>query len=286
MKLYIISGLSGSGKTIALQVMEDLGMQCIDNMPAALLPALVEQLIENNKADTEKLQAAVGIDARNLNSLSSLPSVLDELETTGVERHIVFLEAEDNKLFTRFRETRRKHPMIDESDSLEDSIRQEREKLKHLSLNADLRIDTTHTTPHELRQLISDYVDLSHTQGITLVFESFGFKHGAPLDADYVFDVRCLPNPYWQHELRKYSGMDEPVIEFMQQHEDVANMIDDIAGFLERWLPGFMREKRSYITVALGCTGGQHRSVYAAEQLSEFFFSRGITTQTRHRELS
>lgn len=285
MKLYIVSGLSGSGKSIALQALEDLGMQCIDNMPAALLPALVEQLMENNNQD-EDLKAAVGIDARNLNSLSSLPSVLDKLEAMGVERHTVFLEAEDRKLFTRFRETRRKHPMIDESESLQHSIRQELEKLEHLSLNADLRLDTTHTTPRELRQLISDFVDLSHAEGITLVFESFGFKHGTPLDADYVFDVRCLPNPYWQHELRKYTGMDEEVIKFMQQHEDVADMVSDIAGFLDRWLPGFIREQRSYITVALGCTGGQHRSVYAAEQLSEYFHARGINTQTRHRELS
>lgn len=285
MKLYIVSGLSGSGKTIALQVLEDIGMQCIDNLPAALLPALVQQLIENTD-DAGSLQAAVGIDARNLNALSSLPAVLDELQKLGVERHIIFLEAEESKLLRRFRETRRKHPMIDESDSLTDSITQERERLKHLSLQADLRIDTTHTTPHELRELISDFVDLSHAQGITLVFESFGFKHGVPLDADYVFDVRCLPNPYWQQELRQYTGMDEPVIDFMQQHSDVSDLINDIASFLERWLPGFMREQRSYITVALGCTGGQHRSVYASEQLSEFFFSRGISTQTRHRELS
>ncbi|MBE9516312.1 MAG: RNase adapter RapZ [Proteobacteria bacterium] len=285
MKLYIVSGLSGSGKTIALQVLEDLGMQCIDNLPAALLPALVQQLIENTD-DADSLQAAVGIDARNLNSLSSLPAVLDELQALGVERHIIFLEADESILFRRFRETRRKHPMIDESDSLADSIKQERERLKHLSLKADLRIDTTHTTPHELRELISDFVDLSHTQGIILVFESFGFKHGAPLDADYVFDVRCLPNPYWQQELRQYTGMDEPIIKFMQQHNEVSELINDIASFLERWLPAFMREQRSYITVALGCTGGQHRSVYTSEQLSEFFFEKGISTQTRHRELS
>ena len=285
MKLYIVSGLSGSGKTIALQVLEDIGMQCIDNLPAALLPALVQQLIENTD-DADSLQAAVGIDARNLNALSSLPAVLDELQELGVKRHIIFLEAEQSKLHRRFRETRRKHPMMDESDSLTDSIKHERERLKHLSLQADLRIDTTHTSPRELRQLVSDYVDLSHTNGITLVFESFGFKHGVPLDADYVFDVRCLPNPYWQHELRQYTGMDEPVIKFMQEHSEVTDLINDIANFLERWLPGFMREQRSYITVALGCTGGQHRSVYASEQLSEFFFNKGISTQTRHRELS
>ncbi|MDH5632021.1 MAG: RNase adapter RapZ [Gammaproteobacteria bacterium] len=284
MKLYIVSGLSGSGKTIALQVLEDMGMYCIDNLPAALLPALVGQLLVNNK-DSRSLNAAVGIDARNLTSLETIPEALDELKALGAERHIIFLESEENILLRRFRETRRKHPMIGETDSLTNSIRLERERLKHLSLAADIRIDTTHTTPHDLRQLVREFVNLSHQQGVVLVFESFGFKHGAPLDADYVFDVRCLPNPYWQSELRSLTGLDEAVINFMHEHEEVSQMKDDIAGFLERWLPGFIREQRSHITIALGCTGGQHRSVYMAEQLAKHFFESGTTTQTRHREL-
>jgi UPF0042 nucleotide-binding protein len=175
--------------------------------------------------------------------------------------------------------------MIDPSTSLLEAIRLEKQMLEPLSFAAALRIDTTHTTPHELRTQVRDYARGEATAGLTLLFESFGFKHGTPLDADYVFDLRCLPNPYWQEELRRYTGLDEPVEQFLGQYPEVRAMQDEIRGFLERWLPRFEREDRSYMTVALGCTGGQHRSVYMAARLARYFESKGVKTQLRHREL-
>ncbi len=283
MNLLIVSGLSGSGKTIALQAIEDMGVYCIDNLPAALLPHFVQQLVD--AAADRKIKAAVGIDARNRSFLAALPEALKKLDAMGIENRIIFLEADETILVKRYKETRRKHPMIDEGTSLLEGIRLERELLEPLSFNAAIRIDTTHKTPNELRQQIRDFVGVPDSEGITILFESFGFKHGTPMDADYVFDIRCLPNPYWQPELRRFSGLDEPVRQFMEQHKQVEEMTREIAAFLERWLPSFVREQRTYMTVAIGCTGGQHRSVYVVEKLGEYFKKQGTRTQIRHREL-
>lgn len=283
MNLLIVSGLSGSGKTIALQAIEDMGVYCIDNLPAALLPHFVQQLVD--AAADRKIKAAVGIDARTRSFLAALPEALKKLDAMGIENRIIFLEADETILVKRYKETRRKHPMIDEGTSLLEGIRLERELLEPLSFNAAIRIDTTHKTPNELRQQIRDFVGVPDSGGITILFESFGFKHGTPMDADYVFDIRCLPNPYWQPELRRFSGLDEPVRQFMQQHKQVEEMTREIAAFLERWLPSFVREQRTYMTVAIGCTGGQHRSVYLVEKLGEYFKKQGTRTQIRHREL-
>jgi RNase adapter protein RapZ len=283
MSFLIVSGLSGSGKSIALQALEDAGFYCIDNLPAALLPHFAAQVV--GARNTSLTRAAVGIDARNRAFLADVPRALLELRGLGIDYQILFLEAEESVLVRRFQNTRRKHPMIDEKTSLLEAIRLEKSLLEPLAIDAVMRFDTTHTTPHELRHQVNEYVRGQSGSGLTVLFESFGFKHGTPLDADYVFDVRCLPNPYWQVELRAFTGLDQPVVAFMQQYDEVREMLDDIRGLLERWLPRFQREDRRYMTVAIGCTGGQHRSVYFVQRLAEYFSTRGFQTQVRHREI-
>ncbi|HEU5338635.1 MAG TPA: RNase adapter RapZ [Sulfuricaulis sp.] len=284
MSFFIVSGLSGSGKTIALQSLEDIGFYCIDNLPAALLPHFAGLLTDMRNHAI--LNVAIGLDVRNRAFLADLPKSLGELRTRGIQYRIIFLEAEDSILVKRFKETRRKHPMSDHETPLVEAIRAEKKLLDPLSFEAVLRIDTTRTTPHELRAQVRNFARGDETAGLTILFQSFGYKHGTPLDADYVFDVRCLPNPYWQTELRQYTGLDEPVVRFLKKHEDVEAMFDEIRSFLEKWLPRFEREDRTYLTIAIGCTGGQHRSVYLVRRLAEHFSGKGVKTQVRHRELS
>jgi UPF0042 nucleotide-binding protein len=283
MSFFIVSGLSGSGKSIALQALEDSGFYCIDNLPAVLLPHFAGLLADmrNNAI----LNVAIGLDVRNRAFLADLPQSLEALRARGIHYRIIFLEAEDSILVTRFKETRRKHPMLDHQTPLVEAIRAEKELLEPLSFDAALRIDTTRTTPHELRSQVRNFARGEDTVGLTLLFESFGYKHGTPLDADYVFDVRCLPNPYWQTELRQYTGLDDPVVRFLDKQDDVQEMFIGIRGFLEKWLPRFEREDRTYLTIAVGCTGGQHRSVYLVHRLAEHFANKGLKTQVRHREL-
>ena len=283
MSFIIISGLSGSGKSIALQALEDVGFYCIDNLPAALLPHFAHQMAD---VRSEFSDIAVGIDARNRLFLDTAPMNLEKLRALGVDYRIIFLEAEEAVLMKRFKETRRRHPLTDTKTPLLESIRLEKARLEPLSLSCTRRIDTTHTTAQQLRQLIYEFARGASTRGIMLLFESFGFKHGTPLDADYVFDVRCLPNPYWEQELRALTGRDPAVAAFLEGHPEVAAMQEHIADFLARWLPGFEQENRSYLTVAIGCTGGQHRSVYLTERLAAHFRKQGINTQIRHRELT
>jgi UPF0042 nucleotide-binding protein len=284
MSLLIISGLSGSGKSITLHALEDSGFYCIDNLPAKLLPHLAEQLKES--ADTPVTRVAVGIDARNRTFLGELPDALRKLSELGVDYEIVFLEADDSILIKRYKETRRKHPLTDEDVSLLEGIALEKKRLNPLSSKATLRIDTTYTTPHQLRQQVREFALRPGTGALTLLFRSFGFKHGTPMDADYVFDVRCLPNPYWQPELRMHTGLDEPVIDFLQRQDAVDEMFQAISSFLEKWLPAFEQEHRTYLTIAVGCTGGQHRSVYLTERLARYFSAKNVQTQVRHRELT
>ncbi len=283
MKFLIISGLSGSGKSIALQALEDMGFYCIDNLPAALLPHFARQIMEGGR--DELRNAAVGIDARNHRFLDALTNGLSQLRAIGLGYEIIFLEAEETVLVRRFKATRRKHPLTRQGIALLDGIRQEKILLEPLSANAALRVDTTHTTPHELRHLVHNFAQSDNTEGMTLMFESFGFKNGTPLDADFVFDVRCLPNPYWEADLRKLTGMDRPVIEFLERDQRVQDMFNQLCGFLETWLPSFEAEHRSYMTIALGCTGGQHRSVYLVSKLAKHFLHKGLNAQIRHREL-
>lgn len=284
MNLIIVSGLSGSGKSIALQAMEDFGFYCIDNLPAGLIPHFVQEHQEASSSNDQT--AAVGIDVRNRRFLDALPASLEKLKSQGIKYKIIFLEADDGVLIKRYKETRRRHPMTDQHTSLLEGIELERKLLEPLSENADLRIETAHTTPKQLRQKIRDFIGTDSDSPITLLFESFGFKRSTPLDADFVFDVRCLPNPYWQPELREFTGLDEEIISFMDKHNEVSDMATEIQNFLKKWLPSFIEEPRNYLTIAIGCTGGQHRSVYLANRIGNYFIDQDYRVQIRHRELS
>jgi UPF0042 nucleotide-binding protein len=284
-KLSIISGLSGSGKSIALNALEDQGLYCIDNLPLALLAAFASQML---KAPLQRYRrAAVGIDARNLaEDFGRFPEIFAELRDLGMQCEIVFLDAQDDTLLKRFSETRRRHPLSSRATPLLEAIRWERQLLEPLAKQADLHIDTTHTNVHQLRQLIQERVGGEFDASLSLLFQSFGYKHGVPSDVDFVFDVRCLPNPHWDAKLRAQSGLDVAVVEFLEQQPVVREMFDNIRDFLERWIPNFEAERRTYLTVAVGCTGGQHRSVYLVERLASHFRSRHNKVLTRHRELS
>jgi UPF0042 nucleotide-binding protein len=283
MSFFIVSGLSGSGKTIALQALEDASFYCIDNLPAALVPHFAEQL--GSAREPALKHVAISIDARNRAFLAEVPATLERLRQLGIDYRIIFLEAEESVLVMRFKETRRPHPMLDAHTSLPEAIRLEKSLLEPLAFAATLRIDTSHMRPQDLRNQVLGFARGAESAGITLLFESFGYKRGTPLDADYVFDIRCLPNPYWQPELRRHTGLDEPVIRFLEGHGEVQEMFTALTAFLEKWLPSFERADRSYLTIAVGCTGGQHRSVYMVHRLAQHFASRGIKTQIRHREL-
>lgn len=283
MRFFIVTGLSGSGKTIALQALEDTDFYCIDNLPAMLLPHVARELARTG--GERMTQVAVGVDARNRAFLAGVTKALEELTQLGISQRVIFLDAEESILVKRFQETRRRHPMQDDETPLLEAIRLEKKLLEQLADAAALRIDTTHTTPHELRHQILAYARGQETAGLTVLFESFGFKHGTPLDADFVFDVRCLPNPYWQPDLRPFTGADEKVVRFLEQYDEVQAMLDDLKSFFERWLTRFGRADRNYITVAVGCTGGQHRSVYLVNRLAAHFTAKGVKTQVRHREL-
>lgn len=283
MNFFIVSGLSGSGKTHALQALEDAGFYCIDNLPAALLPQFAQQIQKSKDDGTHN--AAIGLDARNREFLADVPKALEQLAALGIKYRIIFLDADEAILVKRYKETRRRHPMVDPDTSLLEAIRLEKQLLEPLAFAASLHIDTSRTTPHELRHQVHNFARGEESAGMTLLFESFGYKNGTPLDADFVFDVRCLPNPYWEPELRRHTGLEEPVVKYMERYDEVHAMYEELKRFLETWLPRFEREDRSYLTIALGCTGGMHRSVYLVNRLAAHFAGRGFTTQVRHREL-
>jgi len=278
MRLIVISGLSGSGKSIALNVLEDSGYYCVDNLPAKLLMGLTQFLEQEGQQ-----RVAVSIDVRGGATLSELPGYLVQLRDSGIDLHLVFLDAKTDTLVKRFSETRRRHPLAHEERTLPECIERERELLADIG-GLGHRIDTSDLNPNALRAWVKDLLDLGES-GLTLLFQSFGFKHGIPLDADMVFDVRCLPNPHYDPALRPLTGKDAPVITFLQADANTRSMLADIRDYIEKWLPCFVRDNRSYLTVAIGCTGGRHRSVYFAENLAAHFRgSRGVLI--RHRELS
>lgn len=285
MKLLIISGLSGSGKSIALHVLEDLGYYCIDNLPTGMLPALADQLQQHH--DNEHQFFAVGIDARNLTGdLEQFPSILNGLKNRDIHCEVFFLEADDSTLLKRFSETRRRHPLSNDEVPLSEAIIQERSLLEAISSTADLIIDTSQTNIHQLRDLIHRRVTSAEHARLSILFESFGYKHGIPVNADFIFDIRCIPNPHWVPELRALTGHDNAVINYLEQHEGVKRMYHDIRHLLETWIPCFEADNRSYMTVAIGCTGGHHRSVYMVNKLSRYFSQRRDGVLTRHRELA
>lgn len=286
MRLTIISGLSGSGKSVALTTLEDAGFCCIDNLPVGLLEAFRDHL--HQLASAEAYDHAVGIDARNrLTALQRLPTILQGIDDSAIECEILFLHARQDMLIRRFKETRRRHPLggPESGTTLDEAIAREAELLRPLQERADLTIDTTQTSVHELRELVRERL-VREPATLSILVESFGYKHGTPADADFVFDARCLPNPYWDPELRGLTGLDPRIREYLGGHADVRGFRDHIQGFLQHWIPCFRRENRSYLTIAIGCTGGQHRSVYLVEELAERLREDGQSITARHRELA
>jgi len=284
MKLIIVSGLSGSGKSVALHTLEDIDYYCIDNLPLFLLGELAAVL--GRSRDPVYGHMAVGIDARNKpEELHRLPGILQGARGEGVECRVVFLDAQSETLIKRFSETRRKHPLTRTDRPLSEAIELERRFLEPVLKVATLQIDTTHTNVHELRDLVREQVGGDASPRASILIQSFGFKHGVPNDVDFVFDVRCLPNPHWEPALRQRTGLDANVVEFLEGHPEVIRMRNDILAFLRHWIPAFETDGRSYLTIAIGCTGGQHRSVYMADRLRQHFEHEGHKVMVRHREL-
>jgi len=285
MRLIIVSGLSGSGKSVALHVLEDLGFYCIDNLPAALLKSLLDEVTHHGEQSTNRI--AVGVDARNrLSDLESLPEFIGELRKVNVQTDVLFLQASDDILLKRYGETRRKHPLADRGTELRAAIANERELLGPVINSADLVIDTSRTSVYELAEVIRERVDRRKTGMLSVLIESFGYKHGIPADADFVFDLRCLPNPYWTTELRALTGQDEAVQNFLKEQPQFQRMYEDILSFLSRWIPEYVSFDRAYLTIALGCTGGQHRSVYMVDKLAAALREKHDPLLTRHNEIS
>ena len=285
MRLLIVSGTSGAGKSVVLHALEDIGCYCIDNLPMALLPAFAQEMAQERQASYETV--AAGIDARNLNNdFASFPELLQSMQQNGLDCEVIFVDANDDTLIKRFSETRRPHPLTGNEVPLEEAILQERLMLKPIISKADMQIDTTRTNVHQLRDLVQKRIGQHHNNTMSVLFESFGFKHGIPVEADFVFDVRCLPNPHWEPQLRSMTGKDSEVAHFLENHFEVNRMYSEVKGFLESWLPQFAADKRSYMTIAIGCTGGQHRSVYFVERLATHFRGQQHRVMARHRELT
>ncbi|HLP98399.1 MAG TPA: RNase adapter RapZ [Sideroxyarcus sp.] len=278
MQLFLISGLSGSGKSVALNVLEDSGYYCVDNLPAGLLHVLT-----NNLSLAGVSKVAVSVDVRSGNSVVLLPQYIDKLRQQDIDVHVLFLDAKDETLVKRFSETRRLHPLSDGVKTLPECVAYERELLAEIA-SIGHHIDTSDLNANALRAWIKQFIALDRAR-LTLLFESFGFKNGLPLDADLVFDVRCLPNPHYDPLLRPFTGRDQPVIDFLDGTPLAQKMYQDIRGFVESWLPSYIADNRSYLTIAIGCTGGQHRSVYLAEKLAQHFISQQQVL-VRHRELA
>jgi len=285
MRLVIVSGLSGSGKSNALHVLEDHNFYCIDNLPINLLPAFAEDILRSQNRDRENF--AVGIDARNLSTIvDNFEEMLQNLNSKDLKCEVIYLKASDEVIIKRFSETRRKHPLTNTTTSLNEAIKNEQNLLEPISRCAQITFDTSHTNIHELRDIITQRICSSDVNKLTIQFLSFGYKHGIPLNADYVFDVRCLPNPHSEPELRSSTGKDSIVQNFLERHTSVNQMMTDITKFISNWIPCFESDNKSYMTIAIGCTGGQHRSVYFAEKLSSHFSTTRENIQTRHRELA
>lgn len=284
MHLVIVSGLSGSGKSTALNALEDSGYNCIDNLPVSLLSTLVSQIQLHKDAANQNF--AIGIDIRDAwQDLAMFPIAIKPLRDARLPFTVIFLDASVDKIIQRFSETRRKHPLSDKHTNLTEAIETEHQLLLPMRDSADLVIDTSTLNVHQLRDLVKERVAEPNSQGMAVLFESFGFKHGPPNNADLVFDARCLPNPHWDPNLRALTGLDEDVAQFLHQQPLVQEMLSDIQDFLGRWLPHYQENNRSYITIAIGCTGGQHRSVYLCRQLQAHFAAQLDNVQLRHREL-
>jgi UPF0042 nucleotide-binding protein len=284
MRLIIVSGLSGSGKSVALHLLEDVGFYCMDNVPAALLGSVISELVATQDPAYENL--AVGIDARSRASdLETLPELVEQVRRRGIRCEVIFLHSDEDILLRRYAETRRPHPLSAQGLSLREAIDREKELLGPVIACAELVIDTTRTSVYQLRDTIRERVGMRSEPGLSILIESFGYKHGIPLDADFVFDLRCLPNPYWEQNLRPLTGKDADVVRYLESHESVRKMYTDILEFLRHWIPEYRDFNRNYLTVALGCTGGQHRSVYMVDKLAKALSADYPQVLTRHNEL-
>ncbi len=283
MRLIVVSGLSGSGKSVALHTLEDLDFYCVDNIPAALLKPLVAHTVRGS--DDVYPRTAVGLDARNRpREIETVPVLVRELKRGGIACDVLYLHAQDEVILKRYAETRRKHPLVDASMSLREAIAAERRLLEPITMAADWIVDTSAMGVHDLRDRIRERIDPQQGR-LSLLFVSFGYKYGIPGDADFVFDVRSLPNPYWDQALRPLSGRDAAVEEFLGRQPGVGRMIDALGAFLDERIAEFTQVNRSYLTVAVGCTGGQHRSVYVVERLAARFRAAHPRVLTRHASL-
>jgi UPF0042 nucleotide-binding protein len=283
--LIIVSGLSGSGKTVALKTFEDLDYYCSDNLPINLLPDFVRSLLAGHDADAPR-RLAVGIDVRGQSDLSQLSHWREDAQAAGLDAQLLFFDATDEALLKRYADTRRRHPLSQLGLSLPEAIARERELTAPLRRAADAVIDTTTLNVHQLRRKVVTEFALNHGNKLSLLFESFAYKRGVPAEADFVFDARVLPNPHWNPELRPMSGREAPVREYLDTQPDVQKYVDQLIGFLDTWLPRLGNDTRSYVTVAFGCTGGKHRSVYLAERLARHARDQGWPeVATFHREL-
>jgi UPF0042 nucleotide-binding protein len=284
MRLIVVSGLSGSGKSVALHVLEDLGYYCIDNLPAALLKSIIDEVTSSGDSSTSLL--AVGVDARNRpENLEALPTLIEELRQQDIQTELLFLQSSDEILLQRYAESRRRHPLAEHGTALRAAISSERELLSVVLNAADLVIDTSRTSIYELADVIRERVDRRKTNTLSVLIQSFGFKNGIPSDADFVFDLRCLPNPYWTVELRGLTGRDKEVSEFLDAQSTFLKMYEDILAFLQGWIPEYGNVHRGYLTVAIGCTGGQHRSVYMTDKLANALREVHDPVLIRHNEL-
>jgi len=286
MRIIIVSGMSGSGKSVALHTLEDEGFYCVDNLPGSLLPDLIDRLTRPDALSYESI--AVGVDARSdERSITDFVSNLDTLSSDeNLDIEILFLETNRETLLQRFSETRRKHPLSRKGTPLVSAIQKEADFLLQMKEHADLVIDTSNLNLHQLREIIVNRMIGRKSESLALLFQSFGFKYGSPQSSDFVFDVRCLPNPYWEPSIRSFTGLDEPVREFLEAHPPVEEMYESIRSFVEKWLPVFEAENRAYLTISIGCTGGRHRSVYLASRLAEHFSGRSENVSLRHREFT
>jgi UPF0042 nucleotide-binding protein len=284
MRLIIISGLSGSGKTIALHVLEDLGYYCVDNMPAALLNSVIDEIRSGSDKPVQLL--AVGVDARNRRKdLESLPNLIAGLQADGVQTELLFLQASDDVLLQRYGESRRRHPLAGHGTELRTAIASERTIMAEVANAADLIVDTSQMSIYQLADAIRERIDRRRIHSLSVLIESFGFKNGIPADADFVFDLRCLPNPDWTVKLRGLNGRDKEVTDFLEAQPAVISMYNDILAFLRRWIPEYDKVNRGYLTVAIGCTGGQHRSVFMTDKLATALRAIHDPVLVRHNEL-
>jgi len=285
MKLVIVSGLSGSGKTVALHTLEDSGYYCIDNLPLGMLPELISNMTHSTTQPYDLV--AIAIDARSrVDSSDRFDEIMRHISKHDLQLKVLFLTCDTSRLLKRYSETRRKHPLTRTGLPLADAIQQEKDMLEDIHVKADLAIDSTSLNVHELRQMIIDRLLSQSSSEMDILLQSFGFKNGVPADSDFVFDVRCLPNPHWEEGLRPLSGRDQAVVGYLENYAEVDEMFSSIFRFLDNWIPRFEKENRSYMTISIGCTGGKHRSVYLVERIAAEFRKQRGKLSVRHRDLT